>query len=223
MIKTNYKKLIQFNRINKVISIHSNQQVNTKMEESNIIDQVDQISGEETSGNTGDTSEQTFFKDNHGNHVLNDSWVFWFHDMNDQDWSPKSYKRMTEFTTVENFWGLYNHIPSVINGMWFMMRKEHKGKPIYPLWEDPACINGGAWLFKIHKSQADNVWLDLSLRLLGETICKNSDQIIGLSISPTKHYVTIRVWNRDKKKNNTSIFPTDIPQINFDEAIYKAH
>lgn len=26
------------------------------------------------------------FKDTKGHHILNDSWVLWFHDMDDEDW-----------------------------------------------------------------------------------------------------------------------------------------
>ena len=155
-------------------------------------------------------------------HVLNDSWSLWFHEMNSEDWSHKSYKLVDTFNTVEKFWGLYNNLPSVINGMWFLMRDKLNGNVIYPLWEDPACIDGGAWLFKIHKTNADNFWLNLSLKLVGETICDDSNQIMGLSISPKKNYVTIRVWNNDKNKNDTSIFQID-EKIDFSTAIYKTH
>ena len=154
-------------------------------------------------------------------HRLNDNWVLWFHEMNSEDWTVESYKKLAEISTIEEFWSVYNHIPSVINGMWFLMRKEHNDKPIYPLWEDPTVIDGGAWLFKIHKIQADNVWLDLSLLLIGETICDNPLEIMGLSISPKKYYVTIRVWNRDK--NVVSKFLEKIENVDFNEAIYKAH
>lgn len=154
-------------------------------------------------------------------HLLGDTWVLWFHDMNDDDWGQQSYKKIEEFNTIEKFWGIYNHIPSIVNGMWFLMRKEFNGKTIYPMWEDPACINGGAWLYKIHKTHSDNVWLDLSMRLVGETLCADPDQFLGISISPKKHYVTIRIWNRDKTKNDASILPKDIQH--FEEAIYKAH
>ena len=61
------------------------------------------------------------------------------------------------------------------------------------------------------------------MRLIGESLCVDSDQLLGISISPKKHYVTIRVWNRDKLQNDAGIFPKHIPQLNFDEAIYKAH
>lgn len=161
------------------------------------------------------------FKDTKGHHILNDTWVLWFHDMDDENWGQSSYKRIDEFNTIEKFWGIYNHIPSIVNGMWFLMRKEFKGKPIYPMWEDPACINGGAWLYKIHKTHSDSVWLDLSMRLVGETLCPDSNQLLGISISPKKHYVTIRVWNRDKNMNDSNILPKDIPHV--EEAIYKAH
>lgn len=157
--------------------------------------------------------------------LLHNVWVLWYHEMNSSDWSRESYLKVAEFKTVEEFWTVYNHLPTlVVNGMWFLMRKEWNNELIYPLWEDPSVINGGAWLFKVHKSQADNSWLNLSELLIGETICNDSEQkIMGLSISPKRHYVTIRVWNNDKTQTDTSIFNENIPNINFNEAIYKVH
>lgn len=168
------------------------------------------------------TTTTEYFQDSRGHHSLHDNWVLWYHDNND-DWSKESYRRIAEFGTVEEFYGIYNKLPSIVHGMWFLMRKLYNNKPIYPLWEDPAVINGGAWLFKVHKSQAENSWLNLSELMVGETICQDSEEIMGLSISPKKHYVTIRVWNRDKNKTDTSIFPQDIKNIIFSEAIYKPH
>lgn len=156
-------------------------------------------------------------------HHLNDTWILWYHDTENSDWSKKSYKKVMEIDSIEAFWGVYNQLPSVINGMWFLMRAQNNGVPIYPMWEDPACVMGGAWLFKIHKSLADNAWLDLSQYMIGESICSDSEQIMGLSISPKKHYVTIRVWNRDKNNLDISVFPTKISNVDFKEALYKAH
>lgn len=172
-----------------------------------------------------DQKNESLFTDAKGNHPLNDSWVVWFHGMDDQNWSKDSYKKLDEFNTVEKFWGIYNNFPSIVNGMWFLMRKEDRNgglsTSIYPLWEDPACINGGAWLFKIHKAHSDIVWLNLSLLLVGETICADSNEILGISISPKRHYVTIRIWNRDKNKNDRSLL--NIPHMESDDAIYKPH
>ena len=134
-----------------------------------------------------------------------------------------SYKKLHIFNTVESFWGLYNYLPSVTNGMFFLMREKKNGRAIFPLWEDPTNINGGGWSFKVHKNFADNAWLELSTYLIGETICPEPKDIIGISISPKKYYVTIRVWNADAKKQDVSIFPQEIQNINFNEAIYRQH
>jgi hypothetical protein len=154
------------------------------------------------------------------NHPLNDDWVLWYHH-NDADWSQESYKRLAECNTVEKFWSIYNFIPTITTGMWFLMRKERNGKLIYPQWEDPAVINGGAWSFKIHMNIADNAWLDLSERLVGETLFENSEDIIGISASSKKNSVTIRVWNADNTKAYE--FPRNIPNINFNESRYVNH
>lgn len=155
-------------------------------------------------------------------HKLNDVWCFWHHNDNDQ-WDRDSYRKILEFGTVEDFWGLYNYIPSVVNGMFFLMRKQRNGHLIAPSWEDPVNRNGGSWSFKVYKVDADNAWLGLSMYLIGETLCSDPLDLVGISISPKKQFVTIRVWNIDSNKKDQYVtdFPADIPHLDFSTALYR--
>ena len=47
-----------------------------------------------------------------------------------------------------------NNIPSVVNNMFFLMKKGHP-----PIWEVPQNIDGGSWSYKFAKKKADSFWL----------------------------------------------------------------
>ncbi len=127
-------------------------------------------------------------------HKLENTWVLWHHKDGD-DWTIDSYEKLYEFDTIENFWRLYNNLPSIVNNYFFLMKKGHP-----PIWEVPQNINGGSWLFKIPKKMADMYWLKFSCYLIGETIADNTDHIIGLSMSPKVSNVTIRIWNCNSRE-----------------------
>lgn len=139
-------------------------------------------------------------------HPLNDSWWLWTHAMKDEDWSKDSYKRLGDkIVTVEQFLGLNRKlINCVSDSMFFLMRHGPFEEPICPMWEDPVCIKGGAWKFKVTRSDAAKAWTDIAIRLIGETISESPEEILGVSISPKKTFVTIRIWNSDAKKNDQS-------------------
>ena len=75
-------------------------------------------------------------------HKLNNKWVLFFHDPEDNDWSVKSYKKLYEVESIEQFWDLFDFIGSkyISNGMFFFMRDG-----IAPVWEDKKNEDGGCW------------------------------------------------------------------------------
>ena len=120
---------------------------------------------------------------------LRSAWVLWYHDSSD-DWNLSSYQKIYEFDTVAGFWRMFNNLPSIVNSMFFLMKKGHS-----PIWDVPENIKGGSWLFKFPKKMADCYWLKMSCYMVGETITNDTTHIIGLSLSPKIYNVTIRVWN----------------------------
>jgi hypothetical protein len=159
-------------------------------------------------------------------HPLNDKWWLWMHGMKDTDWTKNSYKRLgDQITTVEQFLGLSRELLKCIGDSMFFLMRHGPGddeNPIYPMWEDPNCRNGGAWKFKVTRSDAAQAWQDIAIRLIGETITAKPEEILGVSISPKKSFVTIRIWNKDAKKNCQE--QLDIPEHEyFMNAIYDVH
>jgi len=136
-------------------------------------------------------------------HYLNDYWVLWSHDLDNDHWSLNDYQPVFSFNTVEDFWILYNNINHWHGQMYYLMRQ---GIP--PMWEHPININGGGWTFRIDKKYADELWIKLSTFCIGETLSANSENISGISLSPKLRNVIIRVWT----KTNT-VNPHDFDQI----------
>jgi hypothetical protein len=167
--------------------------------------------------------EKPMFLDPTGNHVLNSPWVLWSHDHKSQKWGVNDYRKHAVIRTMEDFWSIYNGLPSLLNkDMWFLMRE---GIP--PLWEHPINQEGGSWQFRIDGVAADNTWLTLSIHLVTENIClkqEDANLICGISISPKEHNVsTISVWNLSSSKTSHTMFPSNIDGVDFTQSRYKPH
>ena len=92
---------------------------------------------------------------------------------------------------------------------------------IVPNWEDSNNINGGCWSFKITKKQAQVVWTNLSMALIGNTICKeykNLKEINGISITIKSNFCIFKLWNCNSKKNNLNIIDSSLTCINLNES-----
>merc|ERR1719389_1265964 len=74
-----------------------------------------------------------------------------------------------EFGTAEDFWCMshFTFPPSKLENVDYSLFKHG----VTPAWEDPAFKNGGRWVLKLEKVRAqslDDLWLSLSLALIGE-------------------------------------------------------
>jgi hypothetical protein len=141
--------------------------------------------------------------------ILNDTWVLWSHEINDNDWTIKSYSIVYEFNTINDFWKLYNNF-HLLDGLhkknYFLMRKG-----ITPIWEDVKNKNGGICSIKILLTKAHIMWEELSMYLIGETFSNNKqnmDRINGISICPKNIWSIIKIWNSD----STNDISTDLPK-----------
>ena len=154
-------------------------------------------------------------------HYLNNNWTLWFHNPETDEWSEDSYIKIYSFNTIEQFWGLFNKIPSLhlSTGMYFLMKEN-----ILPLWEDKSNINGGCWSYKVPKKEASQGYLDLLVATISENICPDKPEIItGASISPKKGFCIIKVWNKDNKYNDPQLLSPKVNQIDLQQTIYKSY
>lgn len=153
-------------------------------------------------------------------HQLPNTWVLWYHDTLCDDWSLKSYQRICEFDTIEKFWTVYNNLPSIVNSMFFLMKK---GYP--PVWEAEENIKGGASLFKFPKKMGDCYWTKFSVHLIAGSLLPNQmDELIGINISGKNKsfHVTIAVWNHTSETYLQAIQKSKYPdELVRDQPLYK--
>ncbi|GMK58302.1 hypothetical protein CspeluHIS016_0503340 [Cutaneotrichosporon spelunceum] len=117
-------------------------------------------------------------------------------------------RRVIEFDSVEEFWGLYNNIvpPSQLPGKanYYLFKDG-----ILPAWEDAQNKNGGKWAIQVPrdktKGQIDQMWLYTMLAAIGETFesgldgsaPERSDLITGVIMSCRPGFYRIALWTRD--------------------------
>lgn len=125
-------------------------------------------------------------------HPLQHTWTLWYLEADRSKSWTESMNEVTSFSTVEDFWSLYNHIrgPSEIKvGGDYMLFKSH----IRPMWEDESNKHGGRWTLTIHKNLSDKYWLDTVLCLIGEAF-ECSDQICGAIVNVRQRIDKISIW-----------------------------
>lgn len=134
-------------------------------------------------------------------HLLQSTWTLWYHAVDNEDWSIKSYQQLVDIESVEDFWIVFNNIPDFSSGMYFLMRKDH-----LPIWE--------SYEKKMHflkyrtsKKQFYQQWVDLCKALIGETISTDSFQMLGASLSPKFKNLIIRLWTYHSSLSEINLNP----------------
>lgn len=134
-------------------------------------------------------------------------YILWFHNLDTNDWSFKSYQKIYEIKNICDFWSIYNNHYCLHNGMYFLMKNDIK-----PLYESEDNKNGGCWSIKLNNN-VFKIWLNLCLDFVGSILDENNI-INGLSISFKHRFYIIKIWINDSKYNN-------IDDINIDNTILK--
>lgn len=151
---------------------------------------------------------------------LNDCWMLYFHDPDNEDWGVSSYHRLHTISTVRDWVDAHTAFQSLWQqGMFFLMR-EH----VQPTWEDACNRDGGCLSFKVNKPDAGEYWFQLGCKLLGEVLSKHpeqSEKINGISISPKRNYCILRIWLRTHDVNNPDIYHLQAPY--YSQVMYKPH
>jgi len=103
-------------------------------------------------------------------------------------------KKIHEFDTVEDFWGIFQHLrkpDSCKPGIEFMMFKE----PIKPMWEDEYNKNGGKISIKLRKDYTTIIWEEMIFALIGGILPQEmKDEINGIVVTSRKEFNTLQIW-----------------------------
>ncbi|KAJ0971935.1 hypothetical protein J5N97_019894 [Dioscorea zingiberensis] len=131
-------------------------------------------------------------------HPLEHSWTFWFDNPSAKSkqipWGS-SIRPVHTFSTVEDFWSLYNNIhhPSkLVVGADFHCFKNK----IEPKWEDPVCANGGRWTISCTRGKADTTWLYTLLAMIGEQF-DYGDEICGAVVNVRARQEKVAIWTKN--------------------------
>lgn len=149
------------------------------------------------------------------------TWVLWYHDPNNNDYSLESYIKILDIKTLNDFWNIVEAISSEAwnSGMFFLMRDGYR-----PLWDAPENDKGGAWSKKIDASETQNVFLDCMVHVIAEKLLtKQNDTIVGVTLSPKGHFHIIKFWNTTTSVCDRRLFSTSLRMKVGDDIVYKAH
>lgn len=142
------------------------------------------------------------------NTTLNSKWNLWYH-YNKNDWTINGYKLLYTISTINDFWNFYQNIDLIggFNNQHFFLMRDN----IHPLWEDKNNINGGCWSYKKNINLISDLWTDISIYLIGETLYNEPLQINGISICMKKGKNSIiKIWTNscEVSLNNLNKFFT---------------
>ena len=149
---------------------------------------------------------------------LNTQWNVWYHHSMD-DWTIKGYRKIFDIKTVNDFWKFFNNINCIggINNLHFFLMRDG----ITPIYEDQKNRNGGVWSMLTQPNKSYELWENIAVKMIGETLINESMTITGLSINLKNGIPVIKIWNNDKSKNSVSFLPI-LPHLS-SEIVYRHH
>lgn len=153
--------------------------------------------------------------------ILPHTWVLWYHDPNNSDYSLESYIKVLEIQTPADFWTIVEAISmeSWNSGMFFLMREGYR-----PLWDAPENDKGGAWSKKVDASDTHNVFVDCMVHAIAEKMLKsNNDTIVGVTLSPKGQFHIIKIWNTITSVSDRKLFAPTLKMKLGDDIVYKPH
>lgn len=136
-------------------------------------------------------------------HPLQHTWTLWFYENDRNNTWEENQKEIASFSSVEDFWSLFNHIKlasELRQGCDYSLFK----RGIRPMWEDDYNKRGGRWLINLEKKQRssdlDRFWLDVILCMIGEAF-DNSEDVCGAVVNIRGKGDKIGVWTGDANKS----------------------
>lgn len=150
------------------------------------------------------------------------SWILWYHDPENKDYSLESYVKIADMSTPQQFWTVIDSISKEAweSGMFFFMRRGFK-----PIWDAPENEAGGAWSKKIEASEAYSVFVDLMVHCItNELLSSRKETLVGITISPKGPFSIIKIWNTTTTVSDNTYLNQKIHQFKVgDDVTYTAH
>ena len=150
------------------------------------------------------------------------SWMLWYHDPENKDYSLESYVRVADMTTPQQFWTVVDSIPKEAweSGMFFFMRRGFR-----PLWDSPENEAGGSWSKKIEAGDVYSTFVDLMVHCVtGELLKQRGETIAGITVSPKGPFSIIKIWNTTTTASDKTLICPTLKGFKIgDDVTYTAH
>jgi hypothetical protein len=149
------------------------------------------------------------------------TWILWYHDPNNSDYSLESYIRIAAITNVDEFWSLVDTIQKDAweSGMFFFMREGFR-----PLWDAPENERGGAWSKKVDAHDTHAVYIDCMVHCIaGSFLTRNNETLVGVTVSPKGQFHIIKIWNTTTAVCDRRLLSPTLRMRLGDDVAYKAH
>ena len=150
------------------------------------------------------------------------SWILWYHDPDNKEYSLQSYIKIVDISTPQQFWTVIDSISKEAweSGMFFFMRQGFK-----PLWDVPENEAGGAWSKKVESSEVHNSFIDLMIHCItNELLINRKETLVGVAVSPKGPFSIIKIWNTTTTVSENSYLNNKMTHIKIgDDVTYTAH
>jgi hypothetical protein len=150
------------------------------------------------------------------------SWILWYHDPDNRDYSLASYVKIADMETPQQFWTVVDSISKEAweSGMFFFMRRGFK-----PLWDAVENEAGGAWSKKVEASTVHNTFVDLMVHCIAnEILIHRKETVVGVTISPKGPFSIIKIWNTSTTVAENAFICQTIQGFKIgDDVAYTAH
>ena len=198
------------NKINETEKIPENPQQQLNINQNMIIENKDNLNNNNIANDNNQNINTNKANKEANTHELNktkleNKFSFWYriddniqYQTQKQALDKKEYevqvKKIDEFDTVEDFWGIFQHLrkpDSCRPGIEYFMFKE----PIKPMWEDENNKNGGRISIKLRKDYTTIIWEEMIFALIGGILPKEmKDEINGIVVTSRKEFNTLQIW-----------------------------
>ena len=150
------------------------------------------------------------------------SWILWYHDPANKDYSQESYVKIADINTPQQFWTVVDSISKEAweSGMFFFMRRGFK-----PIWDVPENEAGGAWSKKIESSAAHSIFIDLMVHCVAnELLIHRKETLVGVTLSPKGPASIIKIWNTTTTVADNKFINTEMSGFKIgDDVTYTPH
>ena len=151
------------------------------------------------------------------------TWVLWYFDPRNKDWSLSNYKKVADIQTPQQLWTVVAAIPKEAweCGYFFFMKRGFR-----PIWEVPENQNGGSWSKKISTKDMYDIAIDLMVHSVvseGGVMLDKVDTYVGFSTSPKGDFNIVKIWNTTTSVSSRLLLNTKMILKITDDVVYTAH